>query len=98
LLIVVPLSVQPELLTLPKLASGSTPLLREGDSVIHSAEPRAAINDDLFVVNVPPHVLFVIVSVQLLPPLYVTAAVMPSPGRTIPERLTGNAWYTSYYA
>lgn len=37
-----PFAVQFEKLTVPKFASGSTPLLLEGASAIHSAEPSCA--------------------------------------------------------
>lgn len=96
--IATPLAVQLVKLTVPKLASGSTPELDDGASAIHSAEPRAAPLRLLFVVNVQPLVLSLMVNVKLLPLFHFTSAVNESPGETAPERFTGAAGYISYQA
>src|SRR5215467_5811695 len=85
--------------TVPKLASGSTrPPPVDGASAMTSAEEFFAPRSDLWTVWLQCRVLSVITRVYLLPPVWVTEALMWSPGRTRLEKFTGKAGNISYHA
>src|SRR5262249_43355081 len=96
-----PVAYEPEKLTVPKLASGSTlqkkTLQLEGASATHSAELSAAPFSGWVVVKLWFRVVSVIVSVKLLPAA-ATWAETPSPGWIVSESVTGAAGYISYQA
>jgi len=96
--IATPFTVEAEKPTLPKFASGRTPLRLDGASAMTSAEASAALCSFAFVVFVHPCVLSVIVSVKLPEPFVVTEAERWSPGLTVPLRLVGYFGYISYQA
>src|SRR4051794_38827080 len=96
--IATPFTVEPEKPTLPKFASGRTPLRLDGASAITSADASAALCSFEFCTFVHPCVLSEIVSVKLPLPSVVTDAVRWSPGLTVPLRLTGYFGYISYQA
>jgi hypothetical protein len=93
-----PLALAPLKLTVPKSASGRTPLLLEGASAITSADASFADFSLAVVVFVHPWVLSEIVSVNEPLPLVVTDADRRSPGRTVLLKLTGYFGYISYHA
>ena len=93
-----PFTVAPVKPTVPKFASGRTPLLLDGASAITSADASFADFSLAVVVFVHPWVLSVIFSVNEPLPLVVTDADSLSPGATLPLRLTGNFGYISYQA
>src|SRR5450631_1885553 len=68
--------------TVPKLDSGSTPLVSLGASAMISAEPSWAVADVWFVVCVQPRVWSLRVSVNAPPPFATTDALIVSPGAT----------------
>src|SRR5215469_15042546 len=85
--------------TVPKLASGSTrPPPVDGASAMTSAEEFLAPRSDLWTVWLQCRVLSVMTRVYLLPRVWVTEALMWSPGRTRLEKFTGNAGNISYHA
>ena len=93
-----PFAVEFEKPTLPKFASGSTPLRLDGASAITSADARAADLSRCVVVNVQCCVESEIVSVNRPTPSVVTDAVNASPGCTGLLRFDGNFGYISYHA
>src|SRR4051812_38998554 len=75
--------------TVPKLANGSTPP-ELGASAITSAEPSLACFSFWVVVNEPPVVVSLMLSVKVPLPSVVTLADTVSPGLIVSDRLTGN--------
>ena len=85
-------------LTVPKFASGRTPLPLDGASAITSAEASLALRYVFVVENVHPWEASEMTNLKEPLPLVVTLADMESPGWTGLLRLTGYFGYISYHA